>query len=83
MSNFKKYKPAELEYNVQVAVENIRKAYSSNETEKIAKHFTKAEDIIILAVCCHGYTLCKESTLKGYQEREEAERERALEEAGY
>lgn len=83
MSKFKRYKPLEPEYNVQVAVENLRKAYCSNEPEKVAKDFTKAEDIIISAICHGGYTLCKEITLKAYRENEKAEIERSLEKSGY
>lgn len=55
----KKYKPLELDYNVQCAVENLRTAYWSNEPEKVAKDFTEAEDIIISSICHHGYTVCK------------------------
>jgi len=60
MSNFEEYKPLEPEYNIRVAVENLKKAYWSNETEKVAKHFTDAEEIIISAICHHGYTVSKE-----------------------
>lgn len=83
MSDFKKYKTAELEYNIQTAVENLRKAYWSNETEKVAKYFTEAEDIIISAICHNGYTLCKETTLQEYQEDEKSKIEEALEKEGY
>lgn len=62
MSEFKEYKPMEIEHNVKAAVENLRKAYWSNETEKVAKHFTEAEDKIISAICHLGYTVCKETT---------------------
>lgn len=62
MSEFKEYKPMEIEHNVKAAVENLRKAYWSNETEKVAKHYTEAEDIIISAICHGGYTVCKETT---------------------
>lgn len=55
----KKYKPLELDYNVQCAVENLRTTYWSNEPEKVAKDFTEAEDIIISSICHHGYTVCK------------------------
>lgn len=51
----KKYKPLEPDYNVQCAVENLKTAYWSNEPEKDAKNFTEAEDIIISAICHHGY----------------------------
>ena len=57
----KKYKPLEPDYNVQCAVENLRSAYWSNEPEKVAKNFTEAEDIIISAICHHGYAVCKQS----------------------
>lgn len=56
----KKYKPLEPDYNVQCAVENLRAAYWSNEPEKVAKNFTEAEDIIISAICHHGYAVCKQ-----------------------
>ena len=62
MSEFKEYKPMEIEHNVKAAVENLRKAYWSNETKKVAKHYTEAEDIIISAICHHHYTVCKETT---------------------
>lgn len=61
MSDFKEYKPMEEEYNIQAAVENLRKAYWSNETKKVAKIFTDAEDIIISSICHHGYTVSKEN----------------------
>lgn len=57
---WKEYKPLELDYNVQCAVENLKTAYWSNEPEKDAKNFTEAEDIIISAICHHGYTVCKQ-----------------------
>lgn len=63
MSDYKKYKWMEPDYNVQAAVENLRKAYWSNETKKVAKIFTDAEDIIISSICHHGYTVCKETTV--------------------
>lgn len=62
MSDFEEYKPMDVEHNVKAAVENLRKAYWSNETEKVAKHFTEAEDKIISAICHLGYTVCKETT---------------------
>lgn len=62
MSEFKEYKPMEIEHNVKAAVENLRKAYWSNETKKVAKHYTEAEDIIISAICHQHYTVCKETT---------------------
>lgn len=58
--DIKKYKPLEPDYNVQCAVENLKTAYWSNEPEKDAKNFTEAEDIIISAICHHGYTVCKQ-----------------------
>lgn len=61
MSDFKEYKPLDVNYNVQVAVENLRKAYWSNEPEKVAKAFSEAEDIIVSAICHHGYTVTKET----------------------
>lgn len=60
MSNFEEYKPLESEYNIRVAVENLKKAYWNNEPEKVAKDFTDAEDIIIGAICLYGYTVSKE-----------------------
>lgn len=57
----KKYKPLEPDYNVQCAIENLKMAYWSNEPEKVAKNFTEAEDIIISAICHHGYTVCKQT----------------------
>ena len=60
MNEIKEYKPLEPDYNVQCAVENLKMAYWSNEPEKVAKNFTEAEDIIISAICHHGYTVCKQ-----------------------
>ena len=57
MSEFIEYKPLELDYNVHAAVENLRKAYWNNDTEKIAKAFTDAETIIVTAICNHRYTV--------------------------
>lgn len=55
----KEYKPLELDYNVKSAVENLKTAYWSNDTEKYAKAFTEAEEIIISAICHHGYIVTK------------------------
>ena len=55
------YKPLDADFNIRAAVENLRTAYWSNEPEKVAKAFSEAEDIIISAICHHGYTVCKES----------------------
>ena len=55
----KEYKPLELDYNVKSAVENLKTAYWSNDTEKYAKAFTEAEEIIISAICHHGYIVMK------------------------
>lgn len=57
----KEYKPLELDYNVKSAVENLKTAYWSNDTEKYAKAFTEAEEIIINAICHYGYIVCKQS----------------------
>lgn len=57
---FKKYKPLEPDYNVQCAVENLRTAYWSNEPEKVAKHFTEADEMIVSAICHYGYSVCKQ-----------------------
>ena len=63
MNDFIEYNPMDVEHNVKAAVENLRKAYWSNETEKVAKHYTEAEGIIISAICHQPrYTLCKETT---------------------
>ena len=59
MSDFVEYKPMDVEYNVKAAVENLRKAYQSNEPEKIAKAFTEARTIIVSAICTDKYTVCK------------------------
>ena len=80
MSDFKEYKPMEPEYNIQAAVENLRKAYWSNETEKVAKHFTKAEDIINSAICFQPrYTLCKEWIPIKTRPMTEEEKQKAIE----
>ena len=55
----KEYKPLELDYNVKSAVDNLKTAYWSNDTEKYAQVFTKAEEIIVNAICHHGYIVCK------------------------
>lgn len=57
---FKKYKPLEPDYNVQCAVENLKTAYWSNETENVAKHFTEADGMIVSAICHYGYSVCKQ-----------------------
>ena len=61
MNKIKEYKPLELDYNVKIAVENLKTAYWSNDTKKFATAFKEAEDIIISAICHHNYTLCKET----------------------
>ena len=55
----KEYKPLELDYNVKSAVKNLKTAYWSNDTEKYAKAFTEAEQIIINAICHYGYIVLK------------------------
>ncbi len=55
----KEYKPLELDYNVKSAVENLKTAYWSNDSEKYAKAFTEAEEIIVNAICHHEYIVCK------------------------
>ena len=55
----KKYKPLELDYNVQSAVENLKMAYWNNDSEKYAKIFTEAEEIIVNAICHFDYIVCK------------------------
>lgn len=59
MSDFVEYKPMDVEHNVKAAVENLRKAYWSNEPEKIAIAYTEAETIIVSAICHDNYTVCK------------------------
>lgn len=59
MSDFVEYKPMDVDHNVKAAVENLRKAYWSNEPEKVAKAFTEAEGIIVSAICHDTYTVCK------------------------
>lgn len=58
------YKPLDADFNTQSAVENLRTAYWSDITIEAAKAFSKAEEIIISAICHHGYTLCKETVVK-------------------
>lgn len=58
-SELKEYKPLELDYNVKSAVENLKTAYWSNDTEKYAKAFTEAEQIIVNAICHYGYIVKK------------------------
>lgn len=55
----KEYKPLELDYNVKSAVENLKTAYWSNDTEKYAKAFTEADQIIVGAICHYGYIVVK------------------------
>ena len=55
----KKYKPLELDYNVQSAVENLKMAYWNNDSEKYAKVFTEAEEIIVNAICHFDYIVCE------------------------
>ena len=59
MSDFVEYKPMDVEHNVKAAVENLRKAYLSNDTKKVAKIFTEAEGIIVSAICHDNYTIGK------------------------
>ena len=53
------YKHLELDYNVKSAVENLKTAYWSNDTEKYAQAFTEAEQIIVNAICHYGYIVMK------------------------
>lgn len=67
MSDFVEYKPMDVEHNVKAAVENLRKAYWSNDTEKVAKIFTDAESIIVSAICHDTYTVCKPDEEKPHE----------------
>lgn len=67
MSDFIEYKPMDVEHNVKAAVENLRKAYWSNDTEKVAKIFTEAEGIIVSAICHGTYTVCKPDEEKPHE----------------
>lgn len=65
------YKPLDVEHNVKAAVENMREAYWSNNTEEYAKQFTDAESIITSAICFDHFTVCKEVVMfKGEQQNE-------------
>lgn len=55
-----KYIPMDIDNNVMVAVKKLREAYWSNDTEKYAKQFVEAQDIIISSICHHRYTVKKE-----------------------
>ena len=59
MSDFIAYKPMDVEHNVKAAVENLRKAYWNNETEKVGRFYIEAEGIIISALVHDNYTVCK------------------------
>ena len=82
MSDFVEYKPMDVEHNVKAAVENLRKAYWSNETEKVAKAFTEAEGIIVSAICHDTYTVCKPVDTSGDLISREALKE-AIKDNGY
>lgn len=56
----KEYKPLDVEHNVETAIENLKEAYFSNDTEKYAKVFVEAENIIISAILFNGYHLKKD-----------------------
>jgi hypothetical protein len=65
------YKPLDVEHNVKAAVENMREAYWSNNTEKYAKQFTDAQSIITSAICFGHFTVCEEVVMfKGEQKNE-------------
>ena len=55
-----KYTPMDIDNNVRVAVKELREAYGSNDTERYAKQFVLAKEIIISSICNHGYTVVKE-----------------------
>lgn len=55
----KEYKPLEVDYNVKAAVENLKTAYWSNDSEKYAKAFTEADQMIVSAICHYGYIVVK------------------------
>ena len=61
MDDLREYKPLEIDYNIQCAVDNLRTAYNSNEPEKYAKAFEKADTMIVTAICSHGYVLRNET----------------------
>lgn len=54
------YKMLDVENNVKVAVNKLREAYWSNDTERYAQQFVEAKEIIISSICHLGYTVVKE-----------------------
>ena len=56
----REYKPLDVDYNVQCAVENLKTAYWSNDTEKMASVYVEASEMIMSAICHYGYVLCKQ-----------------------
>ena len=57
----REYKPLEVDYNVQCAVENLKTAYWSNDYEKYSQVFTEADQMIVSAICHYDYTVCKQA----------------------
>ena len=55
----KEYKPLEVDYNVKSAVENLKTAYWSNDSEKYAQAFVEADQMIVSAICHYGYIVVK------------------------
>lgn len=55
-----KYIPMDIDNNVRVAVKKLREAYWSNDTERYAKQFVEAKEIIISSICHHGFTVMRE-----------------------
>lgn len=55
----KEYKPLEIDYNVKSAVENLKTAYWSNDSEKYAQAFAEADQMIVSAICHYGYIVVK------------------------
>ena len=60
MIDFEEYKPLDVEGNIEKAVQNLRKAYWSNDLDLCASAFVEAEEIIISAILHYDYTIVKE-----------------------
>ena len=55
------YKKGDIEHNIKAAVNNLREAYwSGGVCDEVRSQFRDAEELIIDAICHHGYILVKE-----------------------
>lgn len=58
------YIQGDAEHNVKVALRKLKEAYWSNDTEKYARQFKEAQEIIIATLVFGGFDIVREDNDK-------------------